>query len=270
LCKAIEARDINEIDRLARAGVNVNAKSRGNMTPLLWAFPMGEDVFGKMLDLGADPNVQLTEDAMPRMLGKGKSVVSAAVELTEGYFHDQIVRNATMDNYLEQVLRHGGNPNLEDPDGNTPIFYATPPERMREKIRLLLDAGADINHRNRQGKTPVMTDKLWRYDYVLILLEAGADYRTADENGLDSVLWIEWLRMLHNGGGLIASESEITRQRSVIDWLTREGVNWEAAHAALTAPDSRKNLKRLPASYKDRPWLPQRPTLTMPNADAGK
>ena len=32
------------------------------MTPLSWAFPMGEEVFGKMLELGADPNyVQLTE-----------------------------------------------------------------------------------------------------------------------------------------------------------------------------------------------------------------
>ena len=61
LCKAIEAKDITEIDRLVKSGVNVNAKGRGNMTPLLWAFPMGEEVFGKMLDLGADPNVQLTE-----------------------------------------------------------------------------------------------------------------------------------------------------------------------------------------------------------------
>ena len=62
LCKAVEAKDIREIDRLAKAGANVNAKGRGNMTPLLWAFPMGEETFGKMLDLGADPNVQLTEN----------------------------------------------------------------------------------------------------------------------------------------------------------------------------------------------------------------
>ena len=53
LCKAIEAKDLKEIDRLVMSGVNVNAKGRGNMTPLLWAFPMGEEVFEKMLALGS-------------------------------------------------------------------------------------------------------------------------------------------------------------------------------------------------------------------------
>jgi uncharacterized protein len=60
LCRAIEKKDAAEIDRLVKSGVNVNVKGRSNMTPLLWAFPMGEDAFKQMLDLGADPNVKLT------------------------------------------------------------------------------------------------------------------------------------------------------------------------------------------------------------------
>jgi ankyrin repeat protein len=39
LCKAIDARDLKEIDRLVAEGADVNAKGKGNMTPLLWAFP---------------------------------------------------------------------------------------------------------------------------------------------------------------------------------------------------------------------------------------
>ena len=39
LCQAIEANDLKEIDRLVAAGANVNAKGKGNMTPLLWAYP---------------------------------------------------------------------------------------------------------------------------------------------------------------------------------------------------------------------------------------
>jgi uncharacterized protein len=39
LCHAIEAEDLEEMDRLVAAGVDVNAKGKGNMTPLLWAFP---------------------------------------------------------------------------------------------------------------------------------------------------------------------------------------------------------------------------------------
>ena len=53
LCKAIEAKNLKEIDRLVKSGVNVNAKGRGNMTPLLWAFPMGEKVFKKNARTGS-------------------------------------------------------------------------------------------------------------------------------------------------------------------------------------------------------------------------
>ncbi len=277
LCKAIEAKNLDEIDRLARAGVNISAKGRSNMTPLLWAFPMGERVFGKMLDLGADPNVQLTANlkagnVMPvgiRGLEKGKSVMSASVELTDGYFREQIVHNVDMDGYLELVLKHGGNPNLEDEEENTPIFYASYPGREREKIRLLVGAGADINHCNRAGKTALMTGT-WSYGQKLALLELGADYRIADDYGWDLVLELERMRMPHDPGGPVITEWDLARATPVIGWLTGEGVNWEAAHDALDAPRSQRTFKDLPADYKHRPWLPQRPTLKKVNADTGK
>ncbi len=243
------------------------------MTPLLWAFPMGEEVFGKVLDLGGDPNVELTDslkagNVMPDAvhgLEKGKSVMSASVELTDGYFRERIVRNVDMDNYLEQVLKHGGNPNLEDLEGNTPIFYATYSRRTREKIRLLLSAGADINHRNQRGETPIMTRGRC-YDYKLCLLEFGADYRIADDYGWDLVLELERMKMPSEPGGPVTTEWELTEAQPLIEWLTGEGVNWQAARDAL----ARRKFKDLPAGYKHRPWLPQRPTLKKPNINAGK
>jgi hypothetical protein len=268
LCNAIETKDIGEIDRLARAGVNINTKGRGNMTPLLWAFPAGEEVFAKILDLGADPNTRLTEDLLPRWLDKGKSVMSASVQLTDGWFRDQMLRNASMDDYLENVLRHGGNPNLEDADGDTPVFYAVPPNRMREKIVLLLNAGAEINHRNRRGETPIMSADWWRYDYVLILLQAGADYRIPDDKGWDCVLRLERLKMDGERRDTTAPGLELAKAQSVIEWLTCEGVNWEAARAALAASDTGQKLKQLPGDYKSRPWLPQRPTLKKTGVNA--
>ena len=105
LCKAIEAKDLKEIARLVASGVNVNAKGRGNMTPLLWAFPMGEEVFEKLLELGADPNIKLTEKVWTICLSEGDSVTSASAspELIEGPIHDQFFYDASMDNYLIQV-----------------------------------------------------------------------------------------------------------------------------------------------------------------------
>jgi ankyrin repeat protein len=147
LCKAIEAKNLKEIDRLVKSGVDVNAKGRGNMTPLLWAFPMGEEVFKKVLDLGADPNVVLTENYL---LLKGKSVVFATVELADGPMHYEYFRDVPMKNYLGMVLDHGGDPNAQDPAKQTPLFFIAHRSRKLEEkmIRLLLAAGANINHRD--------------------------------------------------------------------------------------------------------------------------
>ena len=63
LCKAIEADDVTELDRIVKEGADVNAKGKGNMTPLLWAFPGGKlDRFKRILEHGANPNVLITSD----------------------------------------------------------------------------------------------------------------------------------------------------------------------------------------------------------------
>ncbi len=155
LCKAIEAKDIKEIDRLVKSGVDVNAKGRGNMTPLLWAFPMGEDVFKKMLELGADPNVKLTENFLTL---RGRSVMFASVELVDGLIYSQFFYDISMKNYLKVVLEHGGNPNAQDLDGQTPVFAALNySPHAADKIAQLLKFGADINHREERGYTPAYT-----------------------------------------------------------------------------------------------------------------
>jgi Leucine Rich repeat len=123
LCKAIEKKDLAEIDRLAKSGVNVNAKGRGDMTPLLWAFPMGEEVFKKMLDLGADPNVKLTQSPWPFPLYYSVTSACAKPAFVEGLIHRQYFPSVQMGNYLKLALQHGGNPNIQDENGETPIFY---------------------------------------------------------------------------------------------------------------------------------------------------
>ncbi len=63
LCKAIEANDLAEMDRLIAAGADVNAKGKDGMTLLLWAYPDNKlDRFKKLLEHGADPNVITKSD----------------------------------------------------------------------------------------------------------------------------------------------------------------------------------------------------------------
>jgi ankyrin repeat protein len=273
LCRAIEKRDVAEIERVVKSGVNINTKGRGNMTPLLWAFPMGEGVFKKMLELGADPNVKLTERILPVAFEAGDSVTIACAthDIIDGLLHDGYFRGVPMDNYLKLVLKYGGNPNIVDAKGETPLFRLerSIPSKLPARIRLLLDAGADIDHRNWARRTPLLSG-VGEADYLLCLLRGGADYRLVGSNGLDFILVLERLKMPQGPHGQVRSalDREVAQSRPVYDWLAKEGVNWEAARKALNSPETMANLKNLPADYKHRPWLPQRPTLKKPDAKA--
>ncbi len=60
---------------------------------------------------------------------------------------------------------------------------------------------------------------------------------------------------------------QIAAIKPVFDWLTNEGVNWQAVR---TAGESHLDFKNLPADYQHRPWLPQRPTLREARRQARK
>jgi hypothetical protein len=262
LCKAIEAKDIAEIDRLIKSGVDVNIKGKGNMTPLLWSFPMGEEVFGHLLDLGADPNVKLLNDVWGGF-DKGYSVMRAcAGGQIDGEIHQKCFYDIDMDNYLKLVLKHGGDPNQMNIDGKTPIFlsFTGTNAQFTKKINLLLEAGADINHQDCQGFTVLMRNGLSSPPAALFLLKAGADYRISDQFGWDPIIDFQSDKMQHEDG-TIKGPYDPAKQE-VIDWLSKEGVDWDAARkAVLAARTGKLNFKDLPADYEHRPWLPQRSEL---------
>jgi hypothetical protein len=244
LCKAIEAKNLKEIGRLIKSGTDVNTTGRGNMTPLLWAFPMGEEVFRRVLEHGADPNIQLTEEMLPG-LKPGDSVTSAAAyaggALT-GFFYD-----ISMDNYLKLVLKHGGNPHLENALGETPLFKAVHGVgNSSERIRLLLDAGADINHRDTGGCTAAMNaEGRLRYDSLLILLKAGADCEIISNIGKDLVYQVARRDVIPGG-------YQVKEQTAVRDFLKKKGYDLAAARRAY---EKRHIVSSLNLPADQRPWL---------------
>lgn len=82
LCKAIEADDLAEMKRLIEAGADVNAKGKGSMTPLMWAFPDNKfDRFKLLLENGADPNVKISSDLnVPSFFRPGHSVTTVSAK----------------------------------------------------------------------------------------------------------------------------------------------------------------------------------------------
>jgi len=143
--RAIEREDIATIDRLIAEGVDVNAVGRDSMTLLFWAFYVDNlDVFARILEAGADPNVQFESD-----FGTG------------------------FDRWTGSPLA----------TGNT-IVHMAASEGPAERLRLLIDAGADPNHVGRDGRVPLIRAvDVGAYDQAIILIEAGADWLVAIAGG---------------------------------------------------------------------------------------
>ncbi len=65
--------------------------------------------------------------------------------------------------------------------GSTPVLYAARTNENSEVIRVLLDAGADVNARTEGGQTPLMyaARGTWNPEVILVLLKAGRNSKPA-------------------------------------------------------------------------------------------
>lgn len=226
LCKAIEKNDIAEIDRLVAAGADVNALGKENMTPLLWAYPDNQpERFKRLLEHGADPNVIVKSDFNTRRQGilPGDSVTHMAAK-------------TRFPNYFDYVFDNGGDPNLINPETKeSPIFVvirASARDR-RQRVKKLIELGADLNHIDDSWTTPVMTATAWggQYDIALDLLEAGADPRITGKDML--------MQLIH----IVAGEQERRvphlspqQQKSfdrLLTWLEDHGESIEKARSDM-------------------------------------
>ncbi len=229
LCKAIEANDLEEIDRLVAAGADANALGKGNMTPLLWAFPENHpERFKRILEHGADPNVLFESDFNTRMSG-----------ILPGYSVTHMVCDCFFPKYFDYVFEHGGNPNLVYLETQeTPIFSllcSMLTMKKKEKINRLIELGADLevntNNEWTAYVTPVDVAKscFGQYDLALLLLEAGADYKQQlrPDHGA---------RLIHGVVGAkrripMMSKKQKEDYQKLINWLEAHGESIQEATA---------------------------------------
>lgn len=179
LCYAIEANDLDEIDRLVAAGADVNAKGVSNMTPLMWAYPDDKlQRFEKLLELGADPNVAVESELNTRgAIRQGQSVTYL---VTLGKDVD----------YFNAVFRYDGDPDFVcqgEGLGSAPLIIHLIKwggSDRRQRINSLIGEGANLDLKSSGGSTPAMAAVGWfgQYDLALDLLKSGADPLAYHEN----------------------------------------------------------------------------------------
>ena len=207
LARAAGRGRVGAIDRLVAEGVDVNVRGHRNCTPLAWAMKRHNlKGFKRLLELGADPNLVFDD---------GQAVLHWTVK-------------ALNDRFLKLALEHDGDPNLiAGVKKETPLHRVMRSMEFmgKEKILILLDAGADMDSQNMFGQTPMIDAAiLSRFDVVYEFLERGADYRIRSRTLGESDL-ADWIAFLKTTPPYAHPESELSRSmQKVIDWLAVRGV----------------------------------------------
>jgi len=231
LCRAIEANDLAEMERLVKAEADVNAQGKDKMTPLLWAFPDNQlPRFKWLLEHGANPNVVVEGEFNTRQrITRGDSVTHMACA-------------TSFPGYFEAVFDHGGDPNIRHtgPLGfsQTPLFAVITRGGgdKAAKIRRLIDLGADMNALS-NGGTPVMQAVSWfgQHELALMMLKAGADFRKYGES--ESQRLIHIVAKQEHRLGQYTPEQRSTFQK-LVKWLEDHGESYEAAKTDIARWDS--------------------------------
>jgi ankyrin repeat protein len=217
LALAVERQQAGRIRHLIAADAslaNVREPAQG-MTLLHYAVRSGRYAAAEaLLQSGADPNACATQS--------GRAPVHEAADKRD------------TSKFLQLLLSHGGDPNVETtpahPDAftNTPLTFAA--GTRLQSVQLLLQAGADLNHVTRKGHDSALGTALTMEQLpiaLFLLVEKNADYTVACGETVDG-------RVLSLSNALRnltpEPESEKWRQKQqIVAFLRAHGVDYRAA-----------------------------------------
>lgn len=164
LVKAIEAKNLAKVRKvLAKHSNLVNVADAYGTTPLMLAISEdSQDIVQLLLEAGAQPNqpdrfgrtvlMRLPEDATPEL--------------------------------AQLLLLYGANVNYRRPDDQATTLMLAVQYAKPNVIKVLLQAGAELNAYDDEGKTALMRAAAWKnWEVVKLLLESGGNLNTRDDAG---------------------------------------------------------------------------------------
>lgn len=185
--------DVAEL--LINRGADVNAEDEDGTTPLHGAcirnnvplakklLERGADVKAKTLSLGDTPLHWCRSLAMAElMVGHGASVEA---ENTMGDTPMDSAAQQSEADCVKYYLQHGGNIRNQNAFGRTPLHNAVRIVGDIAVVKILLNAGAELEARDHDGRTPLaLSAGLYHVDCLELLAGHGGKINTRDRLGM--------------------------------------------------------------------------------------
>jgi cytohesin len=228
---------------LASNGAKINMKSGSGDTPLHSAalYAPGE-IVGLFIDNGANVNVRLSSSGWNRKANVGPAPL-----------HKACMRADKDIEVIELLIDAGADINAkcysEKADGWTPVYFACLHENTRA-VELLLAKGAKINPISDLGNTPI--HYATNAEIAQVLIDNGANIYFRNKEGFSPLhnavkearsdvakLLIAnraYVTVKNNQGTSLLHEAAITKQKEMIELLIAEGVNINAKDKAGMTP----------------------------------
>jgi hypothetical protein len=244
LAKAVEKEDIEKINYLIQEkNVPINfQETRFGNTVLLWATYHGKvQSVETLLELGADPNVQDYYN--------GDNAIMIA---SDASFYDET--NWCNSTLLRMMLKYGGDVNSAQQSGElaekgsaaTPLTKAS--SVCLEKVKLLVDAGADINYVGINGGGNPLGEALilGKVDIArYLLIEKKADYHMAEK--LENIQNRPMTVVYYLRFWVFSLDSEEYKiKMEIVNYMLQQGEDYWAE------PIPRDYLKKYPKEYLEK------------------